>query len=93
MPDQVAPRLPRWFQWYMYVVAIGGNLIFYIQAYEIFTTQSARDVSLAAFSVALWAVTSWFVYGLVLRNPVLIIANIVAIIGAALVVAGKLLYG
>jgi MtN3 and saliva related transmembrane protein len=93
MPDKTPPRLPRWFQWYMYLVGVGGNLFFYIQAYEIFTTQSAHDVSLYAFAIALWAVTSWFVYGLALRNPVLIIANIVGMGGAAIVVTGKLLYG
>lgn len=87
------PRPPRWFQWYMYLVGIGGNLFFYIQAWEIFTRRSAGDVSLIAFSVALWAVTSWFVYGLFLRNPVLIIANIVGMLGAASVVTGKLMYG
>ncbi|MCG3184397.1 MAG: hypothetical protein ICCCNLDF_02517 [Planctomycetes bacterium] len=87
------PRPPRWFQWYMYLVGIGGNLFFYIQSWEIFTRRSAGDVSLVAFSVALWAVTSWFVYGLFLRNPVLIIANIVGMLGAASVVTGKLMYG
>lgn len=87
------PRPPRWFQWYMYLVGIGGNMFFYIQSWEIFTRRSAGDVSLVAFSVALWAVTSWFVYGLFLRNPVLIIANIVGMLGAASVVTGKLMYG
>jgi MtN3 and saliva related transmembrane protein len=77
----------------MYVVGIGGNLFFYIQAWEIYTTRSARDVSLAAFVVAFWAVASWFAYGLVLRNWVLISANIVAMIGAAAVIIGKLMYG
>lgn len=92
MREQPSSRMPRWFQWYMYLVGIGGNLFFYIQAWEIYQRQSAADVSLPAFSVALWAVSSWFVYGLVLRNPVLIIANIVAIIGASCVIAGKLIY-
>lgn len=78
---------------YMFVVGIGGNLIFYIQAWQIFTSQQARDVSLSAFVIAFWAVASWFGYGLMLRNPVLVIANIFAMVGAALVVAGKLAYG
>jgi uncharacterized protein with PQ loop repeat len=77
----------------MYLVGIGGNLFFYIQAWEIFARKSAGDVSLPAFSVALWAVSSWLAYGLVLRNPVLIAANIVAIIGAGSVIAGRLMYG
>lgn len=78
---------------YMFVVGMGGNLFFYVQAVEIFRRRSADDVSLFAFLVAFWAVSSWFVYGLVLRNAVLISANIVAMVGAALVVIGKLLYG
>ena len=86
-------KLPRWFQRYMYVVGIAANLFFYIQAYEIFTTRSARDVSLSAFCVAFWAVASWFAYGVALRNWVLISANIVAMIGSALVVIGRLMYG
>jgi MtN3 and saliva related transmembrane protein len=93
MPEQPDARMPRWFQWYMYLVGIGGNLFFYIQAWEIFQRKSASDVSLTAFGVALWAVSSWLAYGLVLRNPVLIIANIVAIIGAGSVIAGRLMYG
>lgn len=85
--------LPRWFQRYMYVVGIGGNLFFYIQAWEIYTRRSANDVSLSAFIVAFWAVASWFAYGVALRNWVLISANIVAMLGSGLVVVGKLLYG
>ncbi|MBX3474574.1 MAG: hypothetical protein KF754_09340 [Planctomycetes bacterium] len=82
----------RWFERYMLVVGVGGNVFFYIQAWQVFSTQSARDVSLTAFAVALWAVMSWFAYGVVLKNKVLIAANIVGTIGAALVVTGCLLY-
>ncbi|MBX3461399.1 MAG: hypothetical protein KF696_15750 [Planctomycetes bacterium] len=92
-PSQPETPLRKAYGRYMFVVGIGGNLLFYIQAFEIFTSQQARDVSLWAFVIAFWAVASWFVYGLVLRNWVLISANVVAMIGSALVVAGKLLYG
>jgi len=78
---------------YMFVVGIGGNLFFYVQAFEIYKKQSAHDVSLLASVVAFWAVSSWCGYGLVLKNWVLISANIVAMIGAALVILGKLVYG
>lgn len=90
--DKPPPRVPRWFELYMYVVGTGGNFFFYIQAWQIYATQSARDVSIAAFSVALWAVASWLAYGIALRNKVLIAANIVGTIGAALVVTGCLMY-
>ena len=86
-------KFERAYRRYMYLVGIGGNLFFYIQAYQIFTQRDAGNVSVVAFAVAFWAVTSWFGYGLLLRNPVLIVANIVAMLGAASVVAGVLLYG
>lgn len=86
-------RWLKFFQPYMMAVGIGGNGFFYVQAYEVFRTQSAKDVSLLAFAVALWAVSSWLVYGLLLRNQVIIWANVVAVIGASLVIIGKFLYG
>lgn len=82
----------RWFERYMLVVGVGGNMFFYIQAGKIFWNRSAESVSVEAFAVALWAVMSWFAYGVVLKNRVLIVANIVGTIGAALVVTGCLLY-
>lgn len=94
MTVETPPRkVPPWFQRYMYVVGIGGNLLFYWQAYEINSTQQARDVSLPAFAIGLWAVSSWFVYGMVIKDKVIISANIVAVIGAGSVVVGKLMFG
>lgn len=96
MDSPVAPSpltLPPWFQRYMYVVGVVGNLFFFVQAYTIFSHQSAGDVSLPAFCIAFWAVSSWFAYGLVLRNPVLICANLCAMLGSGAVVVGLLLYG
>ncbi len=78
---------------YMFVVGIGGNLLFYLQAWKIFANRSAGDVSLPAFIVGLWAVTSWFFYGVMLRDKVILAANAVAIVGCLLVIAGWVLYG
>jgi MtN3 and saliva related transmembrane protein len=78
---------------YMLVVGLGGNLLFYLQALEIFRTRSAGDVSLPAFVIAFWAVSSWLGYGLLRRDVIIIAANIAAVIGSGLVILGKLLYG
>jgi MtN3 and saliva related transmembrane protein len=91
-PSVQRTPMQRAYSRYMFVVGIGGNLLFYLQAWEIFATRSARDVSLAAFLVGLWAVSSWFVYGLMLRDKVIIAANIVAIVGCLSVITGKLIY-
>jgi len=78
---------------YMAFVAVFGNGIFYIQAYRIFANQSANDVSASAFAVSFWAVASWFVYGLMRGDRIIITANVIAMIGAGLVLLGCALYG
>jgi MtN3 and saliva related transmembrane protein len=94
-PAVPEPRTGIWrfYPRYMLVVGIGGNLFFYIQAWRIFAIKDATAVSLTAQFVIFWAVVSWFGYGLLLKDKVLIAANVVAIIGALLVIAGKLIYG
>lgn len=78
---------------YMVFVAVFGNGIFYIQAGQIFASQSAKDVSAMAFAVSFWAVSSWFVYGLLRGDRIIIAANIIAMIGAGLVLLGCALFG
>ena len=78
---------------YMFIVAVGGNLVFYLQAYQAFTTESAKDVSAPAFIASLWALSSWLIYGLMIRNKIIIVANIVGVAGAILVLLTKWLYG
>lgn len=77
----------------MLVVGTGGNLFFYLQAWAIFSARSAADVSLPAFCVAFWAVTSWLAYGLARRDRLIVIANAFAMLGAGLVIAGCLVHG
>lgn len=84
---------PLWFRRYMVLVATGGNAFFYMQAWTIFETQSAKDVNVWAFVVATCTVASWFTYGIMLRDRIIIIANIIATIGSGAVVAGCLVYG
>ncbi len=80
------------YEGYMYVIGILGQLVFYLQAFKIFMDQSAKDVSLAAFLFGLLSVTSWLIYGLIIKNKVLVLANVIASIGALAVVIGILKY-
>ena len=68
----------------MMIVGIVGQTLFYFQAYKIYTTASAKDVSVIGFSFALFSLACWLLYGLVIKNKVLIIVNTFAVIGAAL---------
>ncbi len=78
---------------YMFVVGILGQLLFFSQGFKIFLTKSAGDVSIFGFLFGLISVSSWLIYGIMLKNKVLISSNAVAVIGALLVVIGILIYG
>jgi MtN3 and saliva related transmembrane protein len=80
------------YSYYMSVVGVLGQLMFFIQAYKIFKTKSAGDLSLIAFVAAFISVASWLVHGIMIKDKPLIIANIVACIGALIVICGVLLY-
>lgn len=80
------------FEKYMYVIGSASSMVFYLQAYKIFMEKSASDVSLAAFSFGLVSVLSWLIYGLILKNKVLIVANTLAVVGASLAVTGIVFY-
>ncbi len=74
----------------MFFIGVMGQMVFYLQAYEIFSAQKAENVSLPAFLFGLLSVSSWLIYGLMLKNKPLIVANVVAVIGALAVVSGIL---
>ena len=81
-----------YYEKYMYIVGILGQMVFYAQAYTIFYNKSAVDVSLLGFFTGFISVASWLFYGVLIKNRPLIIANIVATIGAVLVLIGIFLY-
>lgn len=77
---------------YMSIVGPLGNLMFFVQAYTIFHTRSAGSVSLEAFTISIIGLSSWLIYGFLLKNIPLILANLVGVIGASLVIIGTFLY-
>ena len=91
-----ATEKSKWFvyyQKYMLVMGILGQFLFYMQGIKIFINQSARDVSVIGFIIGCIAVSSWLVYGILLKDKALIWANAFAVGGAFLVIAGILIHG
>ncbi|OJX11011.1 MAG: hypothetical protein BGO77_01840 [Caedibacter sp. 37-49] len=68
----------------MILIGIGGQSLFYLQAFKIFMTGSARDVSLSGFIIASISLVSWLIYGIIIKNTVLVTVNAIAVVGAAL---------
>jgi MtN3 and saliva related transmembrane protein len=90
------PAKPKFlirYERYMLVVGVLGQLLFYSQGIKIFLTKSASDVSILGFLFGLVSVSSWLIYGILIKNKVLIVSNAVAVIGALLVVIGVYIHG
>jgi MtN3 and saliva related transmembrane protein len=82
----------KFYEKYMSFIGPIGNLMFFIQAYKIFYTKSAVSISILAFSLSIIGLSSWLLYGFLLKNKPLILANLVGVTGVSLVLAGTLLY-
>jgi MtN3 and saliva related transmembrane protein len=78
---------------YIGIVGSLGNLMFFIQAYKIFATKSAVSISAFAFIISIIGLASWLIYGFLLKNKPLIIANLVGVAGASFVLIGTCVYG
>jgi MtN3 and saliva related transmembrane protein len=86
-PSPVSPqrqRIEKLAEPIMIFIGVIGQSLFYLQAYKIYTVGSAEDVSALGFSFALFSLVSWFIYGLIIKNKVLIYVNAFAVIGASL---------
>ena len=72
-----------YYEYYIMTVGILGQSIHYIQAYKIFSTQSAEDISLPAYMICLFLLVNWLIYGAVKRAKALIYAEVLGIIGCS----------
>lgn len=82
-----------YYERYMMTVGILGQLLFYTQGLKIFITKSAADVSIIGFMLGLISVSSWLIYGVLIKNKVLVLSNVFAVIGALFVIIGILAHG
>lgn len=84
--------MEKLYEKYMFLIGGSGSLIFYLQAIKIFHEESAAAVSLPAFIIGLISVASWMIYGILIKNRVLFISNVLATVGALIVIIGILFY-
>lgn len=86
-------QILKYYQHYMYLMGFAGHFVFVLQAFKIWQTKCSSDVSLSAFFVCFWATCSWFLYGLLIDNPVLIRVNIFGIIAGVVCLGMIMAYG
>ncbi|MDX2049630.1 MAG: SemiSWEET family transporter [Rickettsiaceae bacterium] len=76
----------------MKIVGPAGNLMFFLQAYEIFAHKTSGIISLPGFTLSFVANASWLIYGLLIKNQPIIISCAVATIGGFCVLVGAVIY-
>ncbi len=68
------------------------SLGYYPQAYKIFKTKSARDVSAATYVIFGLGTLTWFVYGIAIKDLTIIAGFVLGVVGSWLVLGLALYY-
>lgn len=79
-------RFVKYYAKFMIIMGTIGQSVFYLQAYKIFIQKSAVNVSLEGFAISFFSLSGWLIYGLLIRDKVLVIVNIIGVAGAAAVI-------
>lgn len=77
-------------EWIGYLAAICTTLSFIPQVIHIFRRKDSRAISLGMYSFFTFGVGLWLVYGLLLNNYPMIIANSITVILALLILGYKI---
>ena len=77
---------------YMSWIVVLGQSMHFIQAWKIYHTKSAEDVSATAYIICIILLIHWLCYGYLIKNRVLVIAEGLGLVGATLVLTGIFAY-
>lgn len=69
------------------------TISFIPQIIKIIKTRQAKDLSLITFSIFALGVFFWLIYGIMIKEVPVILANGITLVLVAIVVAAKLKYG
>ena len=86
------PNIKAFYVKYMVIIGTMGQVMHYIQAWKIFTTKSASDISLAAYVISFFLLLNWMIYGVIISSKPLIYAEIMGLVGALTVIVGVIIY-
>lgn len=76
--------------WIGIAAALLTTAAFAPQAFKVWRTRSTRDVSLAMFLLMVTGIVLWLVYGLLIGDLPLIVANAVTLVLASAILVAKI---
>ncbi len=74
------------------IIALTGNTIYLFQAYKIWQTQSAHDVTMIGFLISSISTTNWLIYGFLIKDKALLISNLFGFVNAMICLTMIYLY-
>jgi len=74
------------------IMGVALSLGYFPQAYKVYKNKSSKDISLLAFVVFSLGTLTWFIYGLVFNDLIIILGFAFGVIGSWLVLILSLIY-
>ena len=75
----------------LWIVGLGQSMHF-IQAWKIYRTKSAEDVSATAYIICIILLVHWLCYGFLIKNKILVMAEGIGLLGSLMVLLGIFIY-
>jgi MtN3 and saliva related transmembrane protein len=82
-----------WISLLGFLAAAGTTAAFLPQAIKAWKTRATRDISLLMYLVFMTGVVLWMIYGILISDYPVTIANAVTLLLAAIILAAKLRFG
>ena len=79
-------------QYLGYIAGFLTTISFLPQVIKVWNTKSTRDISLGMFLIFTIGVFFWLIYGFLIENKSLIVANIITLILSLLILFAKILF-
>lgn len=77
-------------EYFGFFAAFLTTFSFLPQVFQVFKTRNTDSLSLAMYSIFTLGVASWMVYGFIINNMVVIIANMLTLVFAACILSFKI---
>ena len=75
-----------------YIAGICTTIAFLPQVIKVYNTKSTKDISLGMFIIFTFGVFCWLIYGLIIQDIPIILANLVTIFLASFILISKIKY-
>ena len=75
-----------------YIAGICTTIAFLPQVIKVYNTKSTKDISLGMFIIFTFGVFCWLIYGLIIQDIPIILANLVTIFLAGFILISKIKY-